>query len=323
MKLVHRFHIVIFCAALMFVALPRPSMASPANPIITNMVSQVSQTNVSDNIWSICYPETNRLDYIQNTLLSYGMDVNLQPLPTYGTNIIATIPGTKTPEKVYIIGAHWDVFFGPGADDNTSGVSGVLEVARIMSQYSFESTVKLIAFDREESGLGGSRYYVEDAIAREEDISGVLIHEMIGYTAPWQNPVPGHNLPLIGNFIAVGANTASQWLGLSYVDAIDTYVPQLPYYYGVDENFSLSDHWPFWQNGFDAVPVTDTNGYRNFNYHQLTDTPDTLDMVFTTNVTRASLATMASLAVPIPEPASLFLLGSGLIGLIGFMRKKK
>lgn len=78
--------------------------------------------------------------------------------------------------------AHYDgVLNAPAADDNGSGVAGMLEALRILANYNFEHSLNFIGFDFEESGLIGSQRYVQNGIKSFEDIQGVLNFEMIGY----------------------------------------------------------------------------------------------------------------------------------------------
>ena len=74
----------------------------------------------------------------------------------YAPNIIAERPGTTRPQDVYILDAHFDSAGVPGCDDNGSGTAAVLIAARILSQYTFEGTVRFVGFSAEEYGLVGS-----------------------------------------------------------------------------------------------------------------------------------------------------------------------
>ncbi len=76
-------------------------------------------------------------------------------------NIVGTKPGTKDPHHVLVVGAHRDTVAGaPGADDNTSGVAVVLEIAEILRRTPLPATVRFVLFGAEEFGLLGSDYYV-------------------------------------------------------------------------------------------------------------------------------------------------------------------
>jgi aminopeptidase YwaD len=75
-------------------------------------------------------------------------------------NIIATKPGTGDPHRVLVVGGHRDTVEGaPGADDNTSGVAAVLEMASVLRPLAFPTTIRFVLFGAEELGLLGSDYY--------------------------------------------------------------------------------------------------------------------------------------------------------------------
>ncbi|MFC1597180.1 M20/M25/M40 family metallo-hydrolase, partial [Planctomycetota bacterium] len=76
-------------------------------------------------------------------------------------NVIGVKLGETYPEDAYLVGAHYDSVSNPGADDNASGVAGVMEIARVLSAHTFDSTLVFVAFDGEEMGLYGSYHYVE------------------------------------------------------------------------------------------------------------------------------------------------------------------
>ena len=123
-------------------------------------------------------------DYIFSNFTSLGLTASLDPF-TYGGgtyhNVVGVRTGTVRPEEIYIVGAHYDSRGGPGADDNASGVAGVLEAARVLSGYSFASTLVFVAFDREEQGLIGSYHYAQAASATGQNIRGMLSLDMIAY----------------------------------------------------------------------------------------------------------------------------------------------
>lgn len=131
----------------------------------------------------------NRLaiEYIASTLRSFGYEPEIQwfePQPGVRTaNVIATLRGRVSPELVYVVSSHFDsVEGGPGADDNTSGTSALLDVARVLAARPQAATIKFAWFTGEEAGLYGSREFVRRAVANEEKIAGALNNDMIGWT---------------------------------------------------------------------------------------------------------------------------------------------
>ena len=88
--------------------------------------------------------------YVSGQLTSFGYT----PSTDASGNVIATLTGTTTPSQTFIVGAHFDSVFGtPGADDNATGVAGMLELAQLFSTRQFESTIQFVAFADEELGL--------------------------------------------------------------------------------------------------------------------------------------------------------------------------
>ena len=102
-------------------------------------------------------------------------------------NVVATIPGKTHPEEVVIVCAHLDsksdkrLVYAPGADDNASGCAAVLELARILSEHSFEKSIRFIIFSREEYGWEGSTAYVKSIARNREKIRAALNLDMIAY----------------------------------------------------------------------------------------------------------------------------------------------
>ena len=205
-----------------------------------------------------------------------------------GVNLILRLPGQRPELGPVLVAAHYDGPLGsPGADDNASGVAALLELARRWAQTPPERPVWLVAFDQEEWGMVGSA-----ALARELKSSGQRLHlmlslEMLGYTAEEQDyPVAAMRrlYGSRGDFIALVANTGAAALlpGLSRGMGahVKTKVLPVPFKGRQLPDVRLSDHSPFWDEGYNAVMVTDTSFMRNPHYHQPSDTIETLDLPF-------------------------------------------
>ena len=95
------------------------------------------------------------------------------------TNVIATRPGGA---REVVIGAHYDsVSAGPGANDNGSGTAVLLELARATAGRVYPFTLRLVAFDAEELGLYGSKYYVHQYTPTSQSALLAMINlDMVG-----------------------------------------------------------------------------------------------------------------------------------------------
>lgn len=208
------------------------------------------------------------------------------------TNIIASF-GPETGSRI-IIGAHYDVAGNqPGADDNASGLAGLLELARMLSQYSDElkNRIDLVAYILEEppyfaTEKMGSYIHAQSLHDNHIEVNYMISLEMIGYYSDSSDsqlyplPLMKYFYPRKGNFIALVSNLASRHICSSIresmqkncgVDIIKLSVPS--FITGVD----FSDHRNYWHFGYKAVMITDTAFLRNNNYHEKSDTAETLD----------------------------------------------
>jgi aminopeptidase YwaD len=232
--------------------------------------------------------------YIEKEFLKAGLDVKEDHFQWEGKrykNIIAEKRGMASPRRVLILGAHYDTVPGsPGADDNSSAIALLLEVARNIQAVPLQSTVRLIAFSLEEYNYAGSVHYVESLKERGEEILGMISVEMVGFTGPGQDYpsyVNRKDYPNEGDFIAVIGNERSRRLLERVSQSFRTAVPQLPLESliapgngeGMDE-VRLSDHSAFWDQGVQALMITDTGFLRNPNYHLASDRIETLDFEF-------------------------------------------
>jgi Zn-dependent M28 family amino/carboxypeptidase len=232
--------------------------------------------------------------YIEREFLRVGWDVKQDHFQWEGKsykNVVAEKKGRTSPNGVFIVGAHYDTVPGsPGADDNTSAIAVLLEVARNIQAVPLDITVRLVAFSLEECNFVGSTHYAEILKKREEKILGMISLEMVGFTGPGQSYPPYLDpkyYPNVGDFIAIIGNEGSKELLEKVCRSFKTHIPQLPLE-SLDvpgngegmEEVRLSDHSPFWDEGFPALMVTDTSFLRNPNYHLPSDRIETLDFEF-------------------------------------------
>lgn len=236
-----------------------------------------------------------------------------------GANLIAFRPGRK-PGKVLVVAAHLDTLSQtPGADDNTSGVAGLLELARLLPP--LQKSVALVAFDMEEWNLLGSTFF---ATHPPWPIRGLVVYECIGFFSdiPKSQVLPPGLKFLFpglwkkltknqfrGDFALVVYRSPAAKLARRLQSCFQspihllrdpadlpligsTLAAQFPFL----DHLTRSDHAPFWRTGVPAVMVTDTAEFRNANYHQPNDLPDTLDYGRMAAVVRATAALLADQA---------------------------
>jgi Zn-dependent M28 family amino/carboxypeptidase len=272
-------------------------MADYLRQVVTLLASEIG-------VRSFQNPE--RLDkmasYISDQFTTVGCQVTRQPFVFQGHtyyNIIAELRGDVSPETLLIVGAHYDaVRTTPGADDNASGVAGLLGLARELAGTRMVKTVRFVAFALEEWPVYRSRnmasfHYAKSLHENNERVDGMICLEMIGYFCDREGcqhfPFPFMNrmFPKTGNFIAMVGNMRSKAFTVRvaghFKKATDLPVITLnapAIMIGID----FSDHWSFGKFGYQALMVTDTAFYRNPHYHAPTDLPETLDYARMANV---------------------------------------
>jgi hypothetical protein len=127
------------------------------------------------------------IDYLASALRMMGYEPRLQwfePRPGFRTaNVIATLPGTTDPDRINVISSHFDSVEGsPGADDNSSGTTALLEAARVLAGLPQPETIEFAFLTAEEAGLLGAREYVRRAAEGGERIVSVINNDMVGWT---------------------------------------------------------------------------------------------------------------------------------------------
>jgi aminopeptidase YwaD len=241
-------------------------------------------------------------EYIRRQLQSSNLSVRQETVPFEGMqsmNLLGLKQGANPSSEVFVLAAHYDTVEGsPGADDNASAVSALLETARCLEDSQFDQSLLFAGFTLEEYDLVGSRHFLEQNNG-EAEYSGMISLEMVGFCNPEtgsQNYPPyidPTQYPDTGDFIAVVGNEPSAALAHSLAESMDRAVPPLAVEKlvvpGLGDRFpevTRSDHFSFWRKNIPAVMVTDTAFLRNPNYHQPSDTLDTLDIEFIGHVTK-------------------------------------
>lgn len=231
--------------------------------------------------------------YIQREFEQQVARAEVQPYAVGSMTVrnVRAFIGPETPARV-VVGAHYDAAGPyPGADDNASGVAGLLELARLLDGNVLSTQVELVSYPLEEQPFFGTDRMgsaVHAAALADEgvEVRAMLALEMIGYfsDAPRSQRFPLVLMrpfyPSTGSFIVVAGSLFQRSIVRTVLEAMRAATP-LPVESinapALLPGISLSDHRNYWHAGHDAVMITDTAFYRNPNYHAATDTPDTLD----------------------------------------------
>jgi len=232
--------------------------------------------------------------YIHSDFSHYSDSVFYQEFEVEGKiykNVICSF-GTENIKRI-VVGAHYDVCGNQeGADDNASGVIGLLELARQLKGKKLKNRIDLVAYTLEEppyyrTEFMGSFVHAKSLVNQKENVYGMISLEMIAYFKDEKNTqtYPIGLLKLFyggrGNYITLvnkmhagefARKFNSKMKRKASVKTKKFKAPRsIP---GID----FSDHRNYWHFGISALMITDTSFYRNFNYHHDTDTLETLDL---------------------------------------------
>lgn len=280
----------------------KPDSPTRIDSTIVSIVQSVSYDSIYNTIYRLqnfrtrysttesCYAATQ---YVANRFTDYGLDsVYLyQWRQNYAPDVIGIKRGDVFPNQSYIICAHVDATsnqqpnIAPGADDNASGSTAVLEAARVLKNYNFDYTIKYITFTGEEQGLWGSDSFAHQAYLGSDTILGVLNFDMIAY---------GLSSPILRVY-GKSSNPNCEWLVDNFIATADTYTVLASDKHMVT-SAAWSDHSSFWRYGYVALCgiENDNNPY----YHLPSDTlgAGANNITFATEGIKAAIATLAKLA---------------------------
>jgi hypothetical protein len=247
------------------------------------------------------------------------------------SSVIATLQG-DAPGPLFVMSAHYDDCNGdctngtrvaPGADDNGSGSSAVLEAARVMAPHHFRGTIVFAIFDGEELGLWGSQHYADELKAAGTVVAANLNNDIIGNSTGgsgahepnvvrvFSEALPANADPKRINAVGAENDSPSRELARYIGGIVPQYVDGLNVrqIFRADRFLRGGDQESFQADGYPAIRFVEANenfthqhqDVRTENGIQFGDLLPYIDYDYMAQVTRANVAALASLALaPLP-----------------------
>jgi Zn-dependent M28 family amino/carboxypeptidase len=243
-------------------------------------------------------------DHIKSEFEKSGGRLSEQPFQVNRRNYrnIIAVFGPETAERI-VIGAHYDAAdLTHGADDNASGVAGLIELAALFGKYPPPVQIELVAYTLEEPPFFGSEQmgsfvHAKSLTDRQVKVRLMISLEMIGFFTDRPGsqkypvsvgrllyPAEGNFVSLVGNF-SNGLTTRSFKRSMGAATTLPVRSINAP---GFTPGVDFSDHRNYWHFGYNALMITDTAFYRNANYHTVDDTAGTLDYARMAEVVKAT-----------------------------------
>ena len=261
------------------------------------------------------------------------------PVPTVITNVVATLRGTASPDRMYVVSGHYDsrctdpnnaTCDAPGANDDASGVAAVMEMARVMATREFDATIVFMAVAGEEQGLFGSTHYAEQARQQGWNIAGMFTNDIVGSSlgqngfrepntvrlfaeGPFGNETPQE----AATRRTMGSENDSPARQLArYAEEVAEHADtdmDVRIIYKRDRFLRGGDHIPFLERRFPAARFSEVNeDYRHQhqdvrveNGVQFGDLTRFVDFRYVARVARVNAATLAGLASAPAAPADV------------------
>lgn len=251
-------------------------------------------------------------DYIKSEFSKYGDSTVFQEYEEDNQiykNVITSF-GPANAERI-IVGAHYDVCGSQdGADDNASGVVGLLELARLLKGVELKKRIDLVAYSLEEppyfrSDKMGSYIHAQYLQQNKIDVYGMICLEMIGYFSD-ERKSQSYPLGILKMFYGGKGN---------YITCVKKFGPgkmarKFNHKFKRDKlirtksftgpaklvGIDFSDHLNYWNFEYSAVMITNTGFFRNKNYHQETDKIETLDVARMSQVIQQTFQTLLKIS---------------------------
>ena len=255
-------------------------------------------------------------------------------------NVVATLKGTQSPQRMYVVSGHYDSRVSdvmdassaaPGANDDASGTAAVMELACVMAQHHFDATLVFMAVAAEEQGLFGATHFAQQAREKNLDIAGMFTNDIIGSSRAEDGRIDNRQVRLFAEgipalkemtdplrtLIATGgeSDSPSRQLARHVKEIGERYVPgfTVNIIQRRDRYLRGGDHIPFLERGYAALRFTEPNedfrhqhqDLRSESGVQFGDLPEFVDPEYSAQVTRVNAAALAALALAPAAPANV------------------
>jgi hypothetical protein len=267
---------------------------------IDDLSSFYTRHTKSEYIESVAYWLKNGLQSVCNGKTYFHNFTQIDQRIRYNLkNIICYQEGSTEYDNnhLILISAHYDSRMqdinqsdarAPGADDNASGVAAVLELARILSKVDLRNNIQYVLFSGEEQGQWGSTAYVKHLQSNNTKVDLVMNLDMIGY--------PALGLDNVSIEYDLGNKFTTNDI---YSKKVGQFIEQIALdYANLETSLHLlgrTDLIPFEATGKIVIGIHDGGSELNPNYHNTSDTVDTLDIEYLTSVTKLVLAAILNI----------------------------
>ena len=242
------------------------------------------------------------------------------PETVHVVNIVATLPGTADPDRVYVIGGHYDsrnsdvadpAGLAPGANDDASGTAAVLEACRLLCGGEYPATLVFVAYDGEEQGLLGSTAHAAALAEAGVQVDGMITNDIVGNTLGMDG-VRRDDHHRVFSYSARGEDSRGRSLARAVTWAarrLDGFDAKLVF--RGDRYGRGGDHRPFFERGFPAVRFSEPREDYSRQHQDLSerdgrpygDLPEFVDFDYVATVAALNAAVLAELASAPPAPA--------------------
>ena len=258
-------------------------------------------------------------------------------------NVVATLKGTQSPERMYVVSGHYDsrasdvmdaTSFAPGANDDASGTAAVMEMACVISQqaqHKFDATLVFMTVAAEEQGLYGASHWAQQAREKNWNVAGMFTNDIIGSSRDENGVIDNKQVRLFAEgipalkdmpealrtLVSTGgeSDSISRQLARHVKEIGERYVPDftVSIVHRRDRYLRGGDHIPFLERGYAALRFTEPN--EDFKHQhqdirlekgvQMGDLPEFVDPDYVAQVTRVNAAALASLALAPAAPTKV------------------
>ncbi|MFT2016517.1 M20/M25/M40 family metallo-hydrolase [Streptomyces sp. 796.1] len=252
------------------------------------------------------------------------------PTPTRISNIVATLRGTTSPDRIYVVSGHYDsrasdvmdhTSDAPGADDDASGVAVVMELARVLATRRTGATLVFAAVAGEEQGLYGATHLAQSYREQQADVQGMFTNDIIGSSTADDGSHDPHTVRLFAEGVPTSETPQEAEVRRSVGGENDSPSRQLARFvqdvagpevtglevrviYRRDRYLRGGDHIPFLERAYPAARFTEPaedyahqhQDVRVVDGKQYGDLPEFCDFPYVARVARVNAAALWSLA---------------------------